>query len=114
MASILFQSTEHFLKDAEKKAPEMELSQLEVIQQVIAKVAQRMEDKAKLKQIQEGCARNSFTCTTHTQLSALWVVVGWCQVGGDGQSQLHGRHGVVDELPLCRGSYRAFLLCGLP
>ena len=66
MASILFQSTEHFLKDAEKKAPEMELSQLEVIQQVIAKVAQRMEDKAKLKQIQEGCARNSFTCTTHT------------------------------------------------
>lgn len=84
MASILFQSTEHFLKDAEKKAPEMELSQLEVIQQVIVKVAQRMEDKAKLKQIQEGYARNSFTCTARTHARTErgnswrgWVVPGW-------------------------------------
>jgi hypothetical protein len=80
MANILFQSTEHFLKDAEKKAPEeMELSQLEVIQQVIVKVAQHMEDKAKLKQIQEGCAQLLYVQHTHkiAPHGCGWVVPGW-------------------------------------
>lgn len=77
MANILFQSTEHFLKDAEKKAPEeMELSQLEVIQQVIVKVAQHMEDKAKLKQIQEGLeemVRANYTGDMELSMSSLFA-----------------------------------------
>lgn len=54
----------------------MELSQLEVIQQVIVKVAQHMEDKAKLKQIQEGLeemVRANYTGDMELSMSSLFA-----------------------------------------
>jgi acetyl-CoA carboxylase alpha subunit len=62
-ATILFKSTENFLKSAEeKKSTDDVLSHLEVMQQVIEQVARHMEDRSKLEEITVGYVEEALSC----------------------------------------------------